>query len=329
MTSAAPPDETSSLLLRLPNELLEEIVKHLLPRNSFEQKPVEAVRLGSTCQRLHDLMLVIREHKGTNAWLADYLVEHGHLVRRLSVHLYSPDRTDGASISICVKRCPNRIDVKLGYVVPPVDNPLFAVFSAIVRPELKALDIGVASLDTEHVQLAARILRSCGQLISLALRFLLVGIPQEALVNLFAGALLHLRVNLEARWSGTETPAEIHETVTPAVLPHCTDVRLSGSWAKQVLTQGIHPGTPLHRVHYRTVAGAPFDNDMPQVIQSFHANQPVKTLAVVRFKHQQPSSAIRIAERDQRAEQLRRFEDWGRAVGVQIEAEDVILRVIT
>ncbi|GAA5982993.1 hypothetical protein JCM10908_006860 [Rhodotorula pacifica] len=317
--SIAHPDITSSLLLRLPDELFEEIVKHLLPSDRFRDKPIEAVRLGSTCQHLHELVrplafetLVIRERKRTNAWLADYLLKHGHLVRRLSVHMLRHYETNAALISMCVKRCPNRIDVKLDYFDLPDYNPLFAVFSATVRPELEALDIGVAAANEETVQLAVPLLRSCGQL--------------HKLVSTFTGTLVRLHVEFGTRWLFGEMPPGVPETVTPAVLPNCTDIHLSGKWAKQVLTQVIHPKTPLRRVHYSTVVGVAFDDEMPQVIQSFHAKQPVKTFEVIRLEYdQQLSSAIRIAERDKRAEQLRRFEDWGRAVGVKIDVEDEVL----
>ena len=41
----------------LPDELLEEIIKHLLPESGLQDKPVDAIRFGSTCRHLHDLVL--------------------------------------------------------------------------------------------------------------------------------------------------------------------------------------------------------------------------------------------------------------------------------
>ena len=97
--SAAAPLDYAELGL-LPDELIEEIIKHLLPENGLQDKPVDAIRFGSTCRHLRDLVsplafqvrvmlclhctkcadfsrglaqtLVIRDSARSTAWLADY-----------------------------------------------------------------------------------------------------------------------------------------------------------------------------------------------------------------------------------------------------------------
>lgn len=200
MSAAAQLDDVAIAGLGLlPDELLEEIIKHLLPENGLQDKPVDAIRFGSTCRHLHDLVLplafqvramlclhckkcadlprelaqtlVIRDGARSTAWLADYLKLRGQHVRRLAVTMLTRGPNDAELISTCIKRCWNRNEVELRSLsAMSFDDPVFEVFSAIAHPGMQKLELTTTLARDGNSDCAAWLIRNCEHLRVLTIR---------------------------------------------------------------------------------------------------------------------------------------------------------------
>ncbi|KWU45279.1 hypothetical protein RHOSPDRAFT_33225 [Rhodotorula sp. JG-1b] len=311
--SAAAPLDYAELGL-LPDELIEEIIKHLLPENGLQDKPVDAIRFGSTCRHLRDLVsplafqtLVIRDSARSTAWLADYLQIRGHHVRRLAVTMLSRGPNDAALISTCIKRCRNRYEVKLRSLsAKSHGDPVFAVFSAIPHPGPRFFQSdrlsGVAPLRNLELNLSDVPLRSL-----------------RDFLELFAGTLSTCRITLA--YSNTNALSHLDDDMPSVILPLCTHLCLDAESAAALFSSVFDPATPLRTIEYQTAR----DNGMTQTIKWFHRRQRVKTLELVRYQRHR-SAPILVTEYIGSRRELDQFKAWGKSVHVEVDVEDMYLK---
>ncbi|GAA5982940.1 hypothetical protein JCM10908_006840 [Rhodotorula pacifica] len=168
---SASPAPTASLMC-LPNELLEKVIEHLVPlpqplpqageERRPDPKPLDAIRLGTACRRLHDLNLQICDGDHSNSWLADCLAEYGHHVTGLSIRLPYYSLQQPTLLAVCVQNCVNRCSVRVrGASFDPA--AVTFVLAPIASTSVRKLEISSGNHDVSvDSALASLICRSDG-----------------------------------------------------------------------------------------------------------------------------------------------------------------------
>ncbi|GAA5982996.1 hypothetical protein JCM10908_006861 [Rhodotorula pacifica] len=177
---SASPALTTSLMC-LPNELLQKVTEHLLPDycldGESDEKPLDAIRLGAACHRLHDLVIPLafkelgmRDREHTNSWLADCLAEYGHHVAGLSIYLPDYVTEDGALLAACVQRCANCCTVRIHGEYCTWDD-VVAVLAPIASSSLRKLEFSLKGNDMSMAAPIASLIRRSDGLQTLVLDF--------------------------------------------------------------------------------------------------------------------------------------------------------------